>query len=94
MGNFLLAWGAAGGSINYLNYPMGLALDAAGRVYVADNQNHRIQVFDSSGASLATIGTYGTGVGQFTYVFGVAVDANGTIYGVDAGNNRIHVITR
>jgi hypothetical protein len=47
-------------------FPTGVAIDAAGTVYVADNNNHRIQKFDSSGAFLRTWGkdvdqTGGTG---------------------------------
>jgi hypothetical protein len=38
-----------GGLGGELNFPQGVATDAAGDVYVADNTNQRVQEFDSSG---------------------------------------------
>ena len=56
----------------------GLDIDTAGNVYVADKENHRIQVFDSTGAFVKIIGDnivlYGTDVG---------VDSAGDVYGFD-----------
>ncbi len=42
--------GATGGLGGELDFPHGLATDAAGNVYAADFDNDRIQVFDASGA--------------------------------------------
>src|SRR6266542_2906893 len=48
--------GSTGGLGGELNAPDGLAVDAAGNVYVADNVNQRIQKFDSSGNFLRAWG--------------------------------------
>jgi len=39
--------------------PEGIAVDAAGDIYVADSGNHRIQKFDSSGKYLTMLGVVG-----------------------------------
>ena len=73
--------------------PYGVTVDASGRVYVADWLNHRIQVFDGSGAYLTQWGTYGTGPGQFDGPQGVAVSPGGSVYVADTYNNRIQWFT-
>jgi len=44
--------GAAGG----LNFPAGLALDGAGKVYIADSNNHRVSVFTAAGVFVRGFG--------------------------------------
>jgi peptidylamidoglycolate lyase len=48
-GKFLLEWGTKGSEAGQLNLPHSVALDKTGRVYVADRENHRIQIFDGNG---------------------------------------------
>ena len=48
-GNFLMTWGEPGDGPGQFSLPHGLTLDRAGRVYVADRNNLRVQVFDSEG---------------------------------------------
>ncbi len=43
--------GSGGGGAGQLNGPEGIALDGAGNLYVADESNNRIDVFDTSGPS-------------------------------------------
>jgi DNA-binding beta-propeller fold protein YncE len=62
-------------------------------VYVADNQNHRIQAFTAGGSYVTQWGAQGSGDGQFVFPFGVAVDASGNIYVADQVNNRIQIFT-
>lgn len=45
----------AGDDNDHLDAPQGLACDAVGRLYVADHNNHRIQVFSPEGKYLRTI---------------------------------------
>ncbi len=58
--------GAVGGGGGELNFPTGIATDAAGNVFVADNGNQRVQEFTSDGGFVKTWGkdvltTGGTG---------------------------------
>jgi hypothetical protein len=67
-----------------------VAVDARGRVYVADTFNDRIQVFDNTGAYLTAIGgDWGTNTGQFRRPHAVDVDSASNVYVADRYNHRI-----
>jgi DNA-binding beta-propeller fold protein YncE len=48
-GEFLASWGQTGAAPGQFDTPHSIAVDAHGDVYVADLNNHRIQVFDNNG---------------------------------------------
>jgi len=48
-----------------LDKPGGIAIGLDGRLYVADQQNHRVQIFDREGNFLAKWGEYGAALGEF-----------------------------
>jgi DNA-binding beta-propeller fold protein YncE len=54
-GNWLKSWGEPGDAPGQFNTPHSIAVDAQGRVYVADRGNRRIQVFDGEGKFLRLI---------------------------------------
>ena len=54
-GNWLKSWGEPGDGPGQFNTPHSIAVDAEGRVYVADRGNRRIQVFDGEGKFLRQI---------------------------------------
>jgi uncharacterized protein (TIGR03437 family) len=81
-----------------LNQPQGMAFDAAGNLYIADSQNHRVRRVTPAGV----ISTYaGNGARGFSgdgglataaamnWVFDVAVDRSGNLYIADNGNRRV-----
>lgn len=51
-GTFLFQWGSKGIGPGQFDLPHAVSLDAAGRVYVADRSNARVQVFDPVGRFL------------------------------------------
>lgn len=52
-GRFLGQWGTPGKGPGQFNTPHAIAIDAVGKIYVADRNNDRVQVFNSEGQPLA-----------------------------------------
>ena len=69
-------------------------LSAAGRAYVADQGNHRIQIYNADGSFFGTLGQAGqsgTGNDQFDCPQGVGFAPNGDLYVADTCNHRVQV---
>ncbi len=66
----------------------GLAVDAQDRIYLLDNQNAAIHVFDATGRRVRTIGRRGGGPGEFNQPIGIAIHG-ARLIAVDQGNVRI-----
>jgi uncharacterized protein (TIGR03663 family) len=81
------AIGEPGSSPGQFAEPRGLAADGRGNLYVADTKNNRIQVFDTNGGFVRSLG--GTGDGLLKEPCGIAVDADGTVIVADTWNHRI-----
>jgi tripartite motif-containing protein 71 len=89
-GDFVRAVGSGPGSgRGQLNGPRDAATDAAGRIYVADYANSRVEVFSATGTALGGWGVNGTGPGQFKRPYGIDVDDAGQVYVADS-NNYVH----
>lgn len=79
-GTFITAWGRKGSALGDLNTPHSLALDSRGRLFVADRENNRIQIFDQSGHLLAVWTQFGRPSGIF-------IDSHDIIYVTDSESN-------
>jgi tripartite motif-containing protein 71 len=79
-----------------LNFPYDVAFDAPGRLFVADDLNHRVVRFSSAPLYpyKGRWGSYGTAPGQLAYPRGISVDAGGRVYVANTGNDRIDVFDR
>ncbi len=82
------------------NHPFGLAVDANGNLYIADEGNNVIRKMDTTGLVSTFAGVGGVkgsangldGLATFNKPFGVATDAAGNVYVADAGNNQIRMV--
>jgi streptogramin lyase len=88
------------GIVASFNYPVGIATDASGNVYVADIRNRKIRKITAAGevSTLAGSGTLGSADGtgaiaRFNTPIGIATDTSGNVYVTDSGNNNIRKIT-
>jgi uncharacterized protein (TIGR03437 family) len=90
-----------------LNYPLGVAVDAVGNVYIADTSNNEVRVV-TAGAT-PTINTIAGGVKQGAGFSGdtglatsaqlnapasIAVNSSGTVYIADLDNNRVRYVSQ
>src|SRR5262249_48234746 len=73
-----------GSGENTLSAPIGVAVDAAGDIWVADSANNRIEEFDSSGAFVTEIPSPG--------VQALAIDASGNVYAGENDGSGFHVV--
>ncbi len=74
--------------------PDGIAFNSSNnKIYVADCNNHHVQVLNSDLTYSSTIGRQGSGNGEFSCPCGISCDSTGKVYVADHGNNRIQVFT-
>src|SRR6266571_9068699 len=74
-------------------WPFGVAVDNNDHVYVSDEWQNSISVFDSSGKFLRKFGKTGSGDGELLRPAGLAIEKNGNLIVVDSGNNRLQVFS-
>lgn len=83
------------------SYPSGVAVDAAGNVYVVDNGDHTVRKITAAGVVTTLAGVAGSsgsadGAGaaaRFYFPESVALDGSGNLYVTDGSNRTIRKIT-
>jgi sugar lactone lactonase YvrE len=85
-----------------LNYPVGIAIDNNGVIYVSDNNNNRIRAF-TTGGKITTVVGIGTAsfsgdgglatAATISSPYGLALDKKGNLLIMDTGNQRIRSVT-
>jgi sugar lactone lactonase YvrE len=85
-----------------LNSPIGVALDAAGNIFIADTGNDRVREIASDGVirTVAGNGAFGfSGDGgpatsaKIGYIAGIAVDSAGNLFIADTDNHRVRKVS-
>jgi DNA-binding beta-propeller fold protein YncE len=72
-----------------LSPPSGLCFTHEGNILLADDFNHRIQIYDPQFNLITSFGEKGKEQGQLQYPKGIAVDKEGNIFVADSWNHRI-----
>jgi sugar lactone lactonase YvrE len=78
-------WADGPANVARFNNPVGLAVDAAGNIYVADAKNNAVRKIDPNN-NVSTLSA------DFAEPNGVALDENGRIFVADTRNNAIKLI--
>ena len=91
---FKRAFGEGGTGNGQFDWLEGVTTDRNGNVYVTDNGNSRVQVFDKNGNYLRQFGTAGSGDGQFDYPTAIKIGPDGNVYVLDTNNYRVEVFTK
>ncbi|MCP4044941.1 MAG: 6-bladed beta-propeller [Gammaproteobacteria bacterium] len=81
-GTYLKEWGSTGYAPGEFRQLHAIAIDKRGRVYVADRQNNRIQIFDQEGEFIAQWT-------QFGRPSGIYFDENDNIYVADSESDNV-----
>jgi DNA-binding beta-propeller fold protein YncE len=74
------------GELKGLNQPLGVSVDSLGNIYVGNNGTDNVEVYDSNGVKIATIGD-----GIIKMPNEMAFDLSGNLYVVDSVDNQIKV---
>ena len=82
----------SGGEVPF-QWPVGVATDANGEVYVAKSAAHRVTKVDRDGRTCAMWGKQGTRPGEFSWPKDVAVGVSGRLYVADTNNSRLQVLS-
>jgi predicted membrane-bound mannosyltransferase/sugar lactone lactonase YvrE len=91
--------GGTGAAPGFFLGPRGLAIDTQGWIYVADSNNHRIQILNAAGELQQTWGFYAdssageAAAGGFNQPWDLSVASDGSVIVVDTWNHRIQRFT-
>ena len=87
----VLSFGKEGSVFGMFKNPLGVAVSSRDEIAVADQMNHRIQIFNSNGDLIRSFGRKGSNQGEFKHPFGIAFDKDGKIFVADSDNNRVQI---
>ncbi|GFR79464.1 tripartite motif-containing protein [Elysia marginata] len=94
-GSSMCQFGQRGNDLGELTCPRGVAASPMDdKIYIADSNNHRVQVFSNRGVFVKTFGRHGQDEGEFDYLAGIAVNGLGQVIIADRYNHRVQIFDR
>jgi len=90
-GQFVAKFGQRGKGDGEFNFPTNVVVDHAGRIYITDTLNCRVQIFDPDYKFLDSFGSRGNGFGNFLKPKGLALDSYQNVYVVDADFDNFQI---
>ena len=82
-----------GNNNGQFNTPRGLVFSSNKMLYVVDNGNYRVQVFQQDDKFTFTFGSYGSNPGQFQYPVRIAIDTDNRVLVSDYRGNHISLFS-
>ena len=88
---YIKTLGRTGQGAGEFRTPLGLTIDEADRIYIADAGNNRVQVIDEAGNFATEFGSRGWQTGEFDHPTDIALSFQRSyrLYVADTGNNRV-----
>jgi DNA-binding beta-propeller fold protein YncE len=89
-----MKFGTSGTGNGEFNRPFELAIDSSDNIFVVDNGNNRVQVFNSDGGYITQFGNQGPTADILQSPIGIAIDSNGNVFIADGSDSDIHVFSQ
>jgi len=80
------------GDVKTLQYPKGVAVDSAGRIYISNFNRNQISVFDPAGIHVTDFA--GTPDNPMTFPTGLCVDTRDRLWVAEMGGHQVRVLDR
>ncbi len=85
------SFGGIGSKTGQFYFPMGVAVDATGRIFVSDSMNSRVQLFGPQYESILAMGRPGNRYGDMGKPRHLAVGPDGVVFVADVEFRHVHL---
>ena len=89
----VLCFGEKGQDEGMFTHPRDVAVTDKDEIVVADQWNHRVQVFDSNGTFLRSFGQKSENAVEFNKPTGIAISRDGKIFVAEYDNHRVQTVS-
>jgi DNA-binding beta-propeller fold protein YncE len=89
-----MKFGKSGTGNGEFNTPLELAIDSSDNIFVVDQGNNRVQVFNRDGGYITQFGNQGQVAEILQGPVGITIDSNDNVYIADGMDSDIHVFSQ
>ena len=90
----LVSIGGSGKEAGQFEWPVQIITNEKGQIFVSDEANHKISIFNPDGEFVSRWGTVGSDKGEFVGPAGISFNREGDLLVVDARTNRIQTYSQ